>query len=122
MRIDLGGRDVAMAEHLVHRAQVSAALEQMGREAMAQRVRADPTQTRVARGPSLERLEESLARHRTAEPAREKGRIGFYGHCATGTASCLLPVRFDLGFFVPRRQIGPQLAQGRSAARPDSPL
>src|SRR5260370_17089641 len=78
MRINLGGRDVAMAEHLLHRAQVSAALQQMSREAMAQRVRADPTQTRVARGPSLEPLEESLSRHRPAEPAGENRPMWFY--------------------------------------------
>ena len=36
MRIDLGGRDVAMTEHLLHRAQIGAAFQQMGSETVAQ--------------------------------------------------------------------------------------
>ena len=36
MRINLGGRDVAVTEHLLHRAQIRAAFQQMGREAVAQ--------------------------------------------------------------------------------------
>ena len=42
MRIDFGGRDVGMAEQRLDRAQIGAAFEQMGRERMAQHVRADP--------------------------------------------------------------------------------
>src|SRR5258708_1605979 len=42
MCVNLGGRDVAVAEHLLHGAQVGAALEQMRGEAMPQSVRADP--------------------------------------------------------------------------------
>ena len=40
--VDLGGGEVGVAEHLLHRAQVGAALEQVGREAVAQRVGRDP--------------------------------------------------------------------------------
>src|SRR5260370_33249423 len=78
MRINLGGRDVAMAEHLLHRAQDRAALQQMGRVAMPQRVRAHPTQTSIALGPSLALLAESLARHCMAQTDRQHRRILFY--------------------------------------------
>ena len=40
VRVQLGGRHVGVAEHLLHRAQVAAAGEQVGRERVAQRVRA----------------------------------------------------------------------------------
>src|ERR1700732_1560314 len=73
MRVNLRGRDVAVTEHLLHGAQVGAAFEQMRREAMAQRMRADPCESRIVGGPSFERLEKSLARHRAAEP-RNKNR------------------------------------------------
>src|SRR6266481_2662492 len=63
MRVDLRGRDVAMTEHLLNGAQVGAAFEQMRREAMPQRVRADPRESRIAGGPSFECLEESLPGH-----------------------------------------------------------
>src|SRR5260370_33983229 len=64
MRVNLRGRDVAVTEHLLHSTQVGAALEQMRREAMAQGVRAYPGESRIVGGPSLQRFEKSLARHR----------------------------------------------------------
>src|SRR5208337_5421631 len=76
MGVNLRGRDVGMAEHLLHRAQIGAALQKMGREAVSERVWADPIESRVTGGPSLESLEESLARHRPLEPAQEHGRAG----------------------------------------------
>ena len=42
MRVNLGGRDVAVTEHLLHRAQIGAAFQQMGSETVAKRVRAYP--------------------------------------------------------------------------------
>ena len=71
MRIDLGGRDIAMPKHLLDCAQIGTALEQMGGKAVSQRVRADPSQTRLTRCPSLERLEKALPRHRPPKPASE---------------------------------------------------
>jgi hypothetical protein len=38
---------------------------------VAQRMRTDPCEADVVRGPSFERLEESLPRHRTAQTAYE---------------------------------------------------
>ena len=48
MGIDLGSRDIAVAEHLLDRAQVGATLDQMGREAMTESMGADPRQARIA--------------------------------------------------------------------------
>src|SRR5258708_32569419 len=53
MSVNLGGRDIAVTEHLLHGAQVRAAFEQMRREAMPQRMRADPRETRIVGGPSF---------------------------------------------------------------------
>src|SRR5271156_3383158 len=52
MGVNLRGRDVAVTEHLLHGAQIGAALEQMRGEAMPQRVRAYPCEARIGRGPS----------------------------------------------------------------------
>src|ERR687891_1029338 len=41
VRVQLGGREVGMAEHLLDAAEVGAALEQVGRERMAEKVRVD---------------------------------------------------------------------------------
>ena len=41
MRVPLGGREVGVAEHLLHRAEIGPALEQMGGERVAQQVRVD---------------------------------------------------------------------------------
>src|ERR1700758_87069 len=69
MRVNLGGRDVAVAKHLLHRTQIGAAFQQMSREAMAKRMRTDPRQARLRDGPSLECLEKSLSSHRAPQPA-----------------------------------------------------
>jgi hypothetical protein len=41
VRVDLGGRHVGVAEHLLHAAQVGAALQQVRGEAVPERVQAD---------------------------------------------------------------------------------
>jgi hypothetical protein len=41
VRVQLGGREVGVAEHLLHTAEVRAAFEEMGREGMAQQMRMD---------------------------------------------------------------------------------
>src|ERR1700733_2155768 len=74
VRVNLSGRDVAVAEHLLHGAQVCAAFEQMRGEAMPQCVRADPCESRIVGGPSFEGLEKSLPGHRAAEPSDEHRR------------------------------------------------
>src|SRR6267142_4514977 len=71
MRIDLCRRDIAMTEHLLHRAKICAALEQMRREAMAQRVRTHPREAWIVRRPSFQGLEKSLPGHRASEPRDE---------------------------------------------------
>src|SRR5271166_5226235 len=53
MRVNLRGGDVAVTEHLLHRAQIGAAFEQMRCETMPQGVRADPGESRIGRGPAL---------------------------------------------------------------------
>ena len=40
--VDLGGADVGVAEHRLHGAEVGAALDEVGRERVAQLVRRDP--------------------------------------------------------------------------------
>src|SRR3712207_8912861 len=48
VRVELGGGDVGVAEHLLHRPQVAAAGQQVRREGVAQRVRAqDRKSTRL---------------------------------------------------------------------------
>ena len=70
--VDLRGREVGVAEHRLHRAQVGAAFEQVGREGVAQHVRRDA----LARDPRAARQlaqprEEVLPRHR-----RRRARSG----------------------------------------------
>lgn len=43
--VDLGGIDVAVAKHHLHRSQIGAVLDQCCSEAMAQHVRRDMSQT-----------------------------------------------------------------------------
>src|SRR5713226_4275822 len=71
VRVDLRGGDVRMSEHGLHRAQVGAALEQVGGEAVPQRVRVHAAQPRRARV-AAEQLPESLARHAAAAGSDEE--------------------------------------------------
>jgi hypothetical protein len=41
VRVQLGGREVGVAEHLLHAAEVRASFEKMGRERVAQQMRMD---------------------------------------------------------------------------------
>ncbi len=41
VRVDLGGREGLMAQKLLHAAQIRSVVEQVGREAVSERVRAD---------------------------------------------------------------------------------
>ena len=52
MGVDLGGRDVRMAQHRLHGPQVRAVVQQMGRERMAEHMGADP----LRRNASFERV------------------------------------------------------------------
>src|ERR1700733_3518038 len=79
MSIYLRGRNIAVPEHLLHRAQIGAALQQMRRETVAQRMRTHPRKTRIERRPPLERLKKSLPRHRLLQPAPKKVRGGGVG-------------------------------------------
>src|SRR5437588_7062585 len=73
MRVDLRRRDVRVAEHRLHGAQVGAALEQMGGEAVAQRVRIDALLDACRARVSAEQLTESLPGHVAAAGGGEEG-------------------------------------------------
>src|SRR5438552_12375832 len=72
MRVDLRRRDVRVAEHRLHGAQVGAALEQMGGEAVAQRVRVDALLDACRARVSAEQLPESLPGHVAAARGDEE--------------------------------------------------
>ena len=72
MRVDLRRRDVGVAEHLLQRAQVAAAGEQMRRERVAQRVRAHPALQAGAARVALDDLVEALAREAAAAVVDEQ--------------------------------------------------
>src|SRR5579863_9132677 len=123
--VNLRGRNVAMAEHLLHRAQIGAALEQMRRKAMAQRVWANPSEARIARGPSLERLEKSLPRHRPPQP-RDKDRRarphrGRFGTPAPATVNRCMRGLFQCRL-LPRDEIRLERAPRCTADRHDALL
>src|SRR5437660_9447628 len=61
--IDLRGGDVRVAQHRLHRAQVRAALEQVGGEAVAKRMRVDPLLDAGGARIPAEQLPEPLPRH-----------------------------------------------------------
>src|SRR5438105_12345638 len=65
VRVDLGGGDVRVPEHRLHGAQIGAALQEMGGEAVAQRVRMHVAQARGG-AVAAEQLPESLPRHAPA--------------------------------------------------------
>ena len=62
MGVDLGGRNIGVAEHRLDRAQIGAAVEQVAGEGMAQHVRRDPGRVDAGgRRQLLEQLGEALA-------------------------------------------------------------
>src|SRR5438477_4013863 len=64
--IDGGGGDIRMSEQLLHDAQIRAALEQVGRERMPERVRVDPGGDAGAAGVPAQDLPPAHARERAA--------------------------------------------------------
>src|SRR5208283_256715 len=74
VRVDLGGADVGVAEHRLHRPQVGAPLEQVGREAVAKLVRADVLPDTCGQGQALEPCPEGHPAHTAATPGYEQVR------------------------------------------------
>src|SRR5574341_270768 len=68
MSVDLRRRNVGMPEHRLHGAQVGAAFEQMGREGVAQRMRADFLINPRGQGIAANQFPKALARQRLAGP------------------------------------------------------
>src|SRR5204862_4161105 len=81
--VDLRRRDVGVAEHHLHGAQVGAVFEEVRGERMAQHVRRnvrlDPRHARVAHDLHPERL----PRHRTSAARQKEMRIGVLIECGT---------------------------------------
>ena len=75
VRVHLRGRDVGVAEHLLHGAQVAAARQQVGGEAVAQRVRAHLAAEAGGAGVALDDLVEALAAERAAAEVDEQLRL-----------------------------------------------
>src|SRR5215218_4783142 len=75
VRVHLRGRDVGVAEHLLHGAQVAAAGEQVGGEAVAQRVRAHLARQAGVAGVALDDLVETLPGQRAAAEIDEQLRL-----------------------------------------------
>src|SRR5205823_5032644 len=72
VRIELGSRDVGVAQHLLDRAQVAAAGQEMRGEAVAQRVGAHLLVQANLLGVTLDDLVEALARQRAAAEVDEQ--------------------------------------------------
>src|SRR3954447_25691553 len=75
VRVDLRRRNVRVAEHLLQRAQVAAAGEQVGREGVAQRVRAHPPLEAGGARVALDDLVEALARQAAAAAVEDETRL-----------------------------------------------
>src|SRR5215212_118921 len=73
--VHLRGRDVGVAEHLLHGAEVAAAGQKVGGEAVAQRVRAHPAGEAGVAGVALDDLVEALAGQRTTAEVDEELRL-----------------------------------------------
>ena len=70
--VELGRRQIGVAEHLLHRAQVAAAGEQVRREGVAQGVRAHPVAEPGGLGVAQDDLVEALPRQRPAAEVDEQ--------------------------------------------------
>src|SRR5437588_7561559 len=75
MRIELGRCHIRVPEHLLERAQVAAAREQVGRERVAQRVRAHLAVEAGRLRVPLDDLVEALAREAAAALVDEQARL-----------------------------------------------
>src|SRR4051794_10461049 len=75
VRVDLRRRDVRVAEHLLQRAQVAAAGEEVRGERVAQRVRAHPALEADLAGVALDDLVEALAGQAAAAPVDDEARL-----------------------------------------------
>src|SRR5271154_2438551 len=73
--VDLGGGEIGVAEHLLQRAQIASAGEQVGGEGVSERVRAHPLLEPGAAGMRLDDLVEALARQPAAAEIEEQGRV-----------------------------------------------
>src|SRR4051794_5338689 len=75
VRVELRGRDVSVAEHLLHGAQVAAAGKEVRRERVAQGVRAHPVREARGDGVPADDLVEALPRERLAAEVDEEMRL-----------------------------------------------
>ena len=75
MRVDLRGTDVGVAQHLLQRAQVATAGEQVRGERVSQRVRTHSPREPSAAGVPLNDLVETLAREPAAASVQEHTRL-----------------------------------------------
>src|SRR3954453_9543406 len=75
VRVHLRRRDVGVAEHLLHGTQVAAPRQQVGGEAVAQRVRAHAAGEAGRAGVALDDLVEALAAQRAAAEVDEELRL-----------------------------------------------
>src|ERR1044072_803061 len=101
VRVDLRRRDIAVAEHHLHRAQVGAVLEKVRREAVPQHVRRQRADAGAA-AVAYEDLPEPLPRHRRAAVVQEHLRVAaaqqpaaHLGEIAPHPRLRLLPHRHD---------------------------
>ena len=69
--VDLGRRQVLVAEQLLDDAQVGAAVEQMGRERVAEGMRRDAQRQPGARAQAIEPVAQAADAERTAEVVQE---------------------------------------------------
>src|SRR6266850_2217844 len=74
VRVDLRGRDVGVTEHLLHRPEVGAVLEEMRGEGMPENVRAEPAVDVALHGVFFQLHPETLPRHRGAPVLDEEKR------------------------------------------------
>jgi hypothetical protein len=72
VRVDLGGREIAMTEQHLHDAQIRTVVEEVRRERMPQRVRRELLGDAGLAGISLDDVPEGLARHAIAAAGREQ--------------------------------------------------
>ena len=87
VRVELGRPEVGVAEHLLHAAQVGAALEQVGREGVAEEVRMDAIRVEPGDGCEPAQDQEGAgARQRAAASRSGRPRCGDAGRDAGGRA------------------------------------